>query len=80
MKLADIKIVIGGDISTSNSKMPGACFGISTDSCNVGETLRHVKGSVCEKCYAVRIEKMRPSVRKGWGNRLQAIRKATETN
>lgn len=69
-----IKKAIGGDISTSNSKMPGASFGLSVTGCSVGGALRDVEGSVCQKCYAARLEAMRPSVRQGWTARLEAVR------
>ena len=36
------------------SKMPGLAFGIPAKECNVGSKLRGVKGSTCEKCYAMK--------------------------
>jgi hypothetical protein len=79
MRLSEIKEILGGDVSTKNSKMPGTSFGLSTDFCQVGSALRGVVGSVCEKCYARRIEAFRPSVKKGWMNRTQAVLKATSS-
>ena len=73
MLVKDMIQIIGADVSTSNTKMPGTAFGISTESCNVGERLREVDGAICSRCYAVLIEKMRPNVRKSYGRRLQAI-------
>lgn len=55
-----------GKISKRNSKMPGTSFAISAKRCNVGSRLVKVKGSTCEKCYALRLQKLRPSVDKGW--------------
>ena len=77
MTLKEIKEILGGDVSSKNSKMPGTSFGLSTDYCNVGGTLRDVKGSVCSSCYAERLENFRPSVKKGWTNRAEAVLRAT---
>ena len=57
-------------ISNRNSKMPGSTFAQDSFACNVGERLSKVKGSVCEGCYARRIQKMRPAVHKGWTRNL----------
>jgi hypothetical protein len=59
-----------GAISTRNSKMPGSSFAISAKHCNVGGKLATVKDSVCNACYALRIQKMRPSVDQGWTSNL----------
>ena len=79
MKVKEIKVVLGGDISTKNGKMPGSTFGLSTSGCNVGGKLRNVCGSTCEKCYAAKLEKLRPSVKQGWQNRTDAVNKACES-
>lgn len=76
MKIKDIKVILGGDLSTKNSKMPGSTFGLSTAGCKVGTELRKVCGSVCEKCYAHKLEKIRPSVKLGWQNRTDAVNAA----
>ena len=55
-----------GKVSRGNGKMPGSTFATDAFACNVGSRLANVKGSVCEKCYARRIQKLRPSVNKGW--------------
>jgi hypothetical protein len=36
------------------SKMPGYSYSIPAEECNVGAKLRKVKGSICEKCYALK--------------------------
>ena len=73
---------IAGAISNRNSKMPGTTFAISAKECKVGSKLARVKGSVCHKCYAMKLQKMRPSVDMGWtANYLKAtamIAKAPE--
>lgn len=55
-----------GAISDRNSKMPGSTFAISAKRCHVGGKLAEVKGSVCDRCYALKLQRMRPSVDKGW--------------
>ena len=55
-----------GAVSTRNSKMPGSAFAISAKRCNVGGKLAQVDGSVCGRCYALKLQKMRPSVDQGW--------------
>nr|WP_319513362.1 hypothetical protein [uncultured Cohaesibacter sp.] len=71
-----------GAISNRNSKMPGTTFAISAKECKVGSKLAKVEGSVCHKCYAMKLQKMRPSVDMGWtANYLKAtamIAKAPE--
>ena len=68
------------NISTRNSKMPGSSFAISATKCKVGAKLAQVKGSVCHGCYALRIEKMRPSVHMGWNNNYEKAVHLIETN
>lgn len=53
-------------LTDGNTKMPGSAFSSSAFACKVGDKLAQVKGSVCESCYARRIQKMRPSVNQGW--------------
>jgi len=55
-----------GKISLGNGKMPGSTFPISATKCKVGGKLADVKGSVCNRCYALKLEKLRPSVNQGW--------------
>lgn len=79
MLLKEIKEVLGGDVSTKNTKMPGTSFGLSTEFCNVGGSLRDIEGSVCASCYAERLEKFRPNVKQGWTNRTLAVLEASKT-
>ena len=79
MKLSEIKQILGGDVSKGNTKMPGTTFGLSVYGCARGGKLRDKKGSVCEGCYAKRLEDLRPSVHTGWTNRLDAVRRAIRT-
>lgn len=61
-------MAVAGKVSNRNSKMPGTTFAISPSKCFVGGKLAGLKGSVCHKCYALKFEKMRPSVRKGYAS------------
>lgn len=60
-------------ISAGNSKMPGSTFSTDAFACKVGSKLAKVEGSVCSGCYARKLQKLRPSVDKGWrSNYLKA--------
>lgn len=59
-------IEIAGKVSTSNSKMPGPSYAISARHCNVGGKLVDKEGSVCSKCYALRLQNFRSNVDKAW--------------
>ena len=59
-------IEIAGTVSTKNSKMPGPSYAISARHCNVGGKLVNKEGSVCSKCYALRLQNFRPNVDKAW--------------
>ena len=55
-----------GAVSIRNSKMPGSAFAVSPSKCNVGSKLAAIEGSTCHKCYAVKLERIYPSVAMGW--------------
>jgi hypothetical protein len=55
-----------GKVSLGNGKMPGSTFALSATTCKVGAKLVKVAGSTCSKCYALKLEKLRPSVHQGW--------------
>lgn len=66
-------IADAGRVTIDNTKMPGTSFPISAKRCITGSELYPVQGSVCSKCYALRLQKFRPSVDKGWeANYLRA--------
>lgn len=66
---------IAGNVSDHNSKMPGSTFAISAKVCKVGGKLAAVEGSVCSKCYALKLQNLRPTVDQGWtANYLKATR------
>ena len=52
MKIKEIEKKIG---TLSNpSKMPSYAWGISAKHCNVGSKLAKIKGTICNKCYALK--------------------------
>ena len=52
MKIKDIEKKIG---TLSNpSKMPSYAWGISAKHCNIGSKLAKIKGTICNKCYALK--------------------------
>jgi hypothetical protein len=59
-------IADAGKVSLGNGKMPGSTFALSATQCKVGAKLVKVAGSTCAKCYALKLEKLRPSVHQGW--------------
>ena len=63
-------IEISGKVSKGNTKMPSSTFAISAKHCNVGSKLVNVENSTCSKCYALKLQKLRPSVDQGWTNNL----------
>jgi hypothetical protein len=69
-----------GAISTRNSKMPGSSFAISAKHCNVGGKLAQIKGSTCSRCYALKLQNMRPSVNQGWTANLDKAVKMISHN
>lgn len=68
------------NISLGNSKMPGTTFAQDSFACGVGSKLAKVEGSVCSKCYARKIQKLRPSVNQGWKANLEKARKWLSVN
>jgi hypothetical protein len=78
MLVKEAKAIV--NISNGNSKMPGTTFAQDSFACNVGSRLAKVKGSICEGCYARRIQKMRPSVNQGWTRNYESAVKLIATN
>jgi hypothetical protein len=56
------------------SKMPGFAYSISAKRCNVGAKLRNVKGSTCNKCYAMKGRYVFPNVVEAMERRYRAMR------
>lgn len=68
------------NISKGNSKMPGSTYAQDSFACKVGSRLANVKGSVCESCYARKIQRLRPSVNKGWSANYEKATRLIATN
>lgn len=64
---------IAGSLSFT-SKMPGPSWSISARRCKTGSKLRSVKGTVCNKCYAMRGNYNWPALVRAQAKRLNAIR------
>lgn len=62
---------LAGKVSTGNSKMPGSTFAITTVACKTGSKLAEIKGSVCHRCYAAKLEKFRPNLKKSYTNNYE---------
>jgi len=69
-----------GKVSLGNSKMPSTTFAISARHCKVGSKLAKIEGSTCQKCYALKLQNIRPNVDQGWTNNLFKAIKLIETN
>ena len=69
-----------GKVSLGNTKMPSTTFAISAKHCKVGSKLINVEGSTCSRCYAMKLQKLRPSVDKGWTNNLFKAVKLIDDN
>jgi len=59
-----------GKISLGNTKMPGTTYAVDAFACITGSKLAKVKGSICSGCYSIRLQKIRPSVDKGYKKNL----------
>jgi hypothetical protein len=69
-----------GKVSLGNTKMPSTTFAISAKHCKVGSKLAKIEGSTCSKCYALKIQRLRPSVDQGWTNNLFKAEKLIASN
>lgn len=72
MLVKDAKVI--ANISNGNSKMPGTTYAQDSFACHVGSKLAEIEGSICNKCYARKIQKLRPSVNVGWTRNLKSWR------
>ncbi len=55
-----------GKVSSQNSKMPGTTYAVDAFACKTGSKLAAVEGTSCHRCYARKLQKLRPSVNAGW--------------
>lgn len=67
-----------GSVSTRNSKMPGTTYAIDAFACITGSKLAKITGTPCSKCYARHLQRIRPSVDKGWKANLAKFNNAVE--
>ena len=44
-----------GKVGLKNGKMPGTTFAVDSFACITGGKLRNVEGSVCSKCYSIKL-------------------------
>lgn len=65
---------VGGKITVDNSKMPGTTFALDAKQCRLGTVLAKIKGSVCEDCNMIGLQKRRNKV----NNRYEINQRATE--
>lgn len=65
------KEVTGG--LSKPSKMPGFAYSIPAEECKVGSKLRKIKGSVCEKCYALKGRYVFGNVKKALRRRFESL-------
>jgi hypothetical protein len=72
MKVSEARINVGG--LSKASKMPARSYGLPAQACKIGGTLRAVKGSTCENCYAYdRGMYVMPVVKSAQARRLATI-------
>lgn len=69
-----------GKISTGNSKMPGTTYAIDAFACKRGSKLAKVAGTPCSVCYARKLQRLRPSVDKGWKANLAKWEASTDVD
>lgn len=71
LTISALSALVGG--LSEPSKMPGYGYSIPAQACKVGSLLRKVKGSTCEKCYALEGRYVFPNVRKALERRMETI-------
>ena len=78
---SEAKSLVGETIGTLSftTKMPCASFSIPTLACKVGSILRETPGSVCNKCYAHRLQHRRSSLRQSLQNNLDKLSSALQS-
>lgn len=75
LKLKEAKEITGHKSGLGKtSKMPGYSTSLSAFKCKTGNKLSKVKGSVCEKCYAMRGNYTFPVVKKAHEKRRLALK------
>jgi hypothetical protein len=72
MNIKEAEAIVGG--LSKPSKMPGFAYSIPAAECNVGSQMHKVKGSTCEKCYALKGRYAFPMVQSALYRRLEALK------
>ena len=65
-----------GQISTRNTKMGTTTMAFDAFACVTGSKLAKIEGTPCRKCYARKLQKLRPSVDKGYRRNSEKWEKA----
>ena len=60
-----------GRIGNTNTAMPGTSFATDAFACGVDSKLAKIAGSVCDKCYARRLQSYRTNLQVGWTRNLR---------
>lgn len=68
-----------GNISKRNTKMPGTSYAIDAFACKTGSKLAKIEGTPCHKCYARKLQKLRPSVDQGYKANLSKWKMSDKT-
>ena len=71
MTIQRAKEITGG--LSKPSKMPGFAYSIPAQACKTGSKLRKVKGSICEKCYALKGRYVFSNVKRALERRLASL-------
>lgn len=69
-----------GKVSKGNTKMPGTTYAIDAFACYTGSKLAQIEGTPCASCYARKLQRLRPSVDKGWKANLDKWRSRSSTD
>lgn len=80
MKLTLKQAKAFGVVTKGNSKIHGSTFSTDPKRCKVGSKLVNVKGSTCNKCYALKLAKVYPSAAKSWADNLDLFRAAVKND
>ena len=69
-----------GVVTKGNAKIHGSTFSTNPLACNVGQNLRNIAGSTCQKCYAIRLGHVYKTAQQSWEDNLSLWLDALKTN
>lgn len=72
LRTKDAWEIVGG--LSEPSKMPGWGYGLPATECVMGSALRHIKGSVCASCYALKYRYVFPNTLQAQYRRLESLK------